>query len=118
MSIHRLFFSDRSSSIHTSEFSSVIVIVVSALMAVFWIVRGFFCGSWLWHGWLIFSRCFFFFLRCVLVVLLIYAAVDLVCLHLSEVFFFFFLCVCVSGGILPVEAGSCLQSGSHQSPDL
>lgn len=41
MSIHRLFFSDRSSSIHTSEFSSVIVIVVSALMAVFWIVRGF-----------------------------------------------------------------------------
>lgn len=61
MSIHRLFFSDRSSSIHTSEFSSVIVIVVSALMAVFWIVRGFFCGSWPWHGWLIFSRCFFFF---------------------------------------------------------
>lgn len=36
---------------------------------------------------------------------------------------FFFLCVCVrsvcvSGGILPVEAGSCLQSGSQQSPDL
>lgn len=97
MSIHRLFFSDRSSSIHTSEFSSVIVIVVSALMAVFWIVRGFFCGSWLWHGWLIFSRCFFFFfLRCVLVVLLIYAAVDLVCLHLSEVFFFL-MCMCVGG---------------------
>lgn len=35
----------------------------------------------------------------------------------------FFLCVCVRsvcvlGGILPVEVGSCLQSGSQQSPDL
>lgn len=66
-------------------------------------------------AWLVNFFQVFFFLRCVLVVLLIYAAVDLVCLHLSV---FFFLCVCVSGGILPVEAGSCLQSGSQQSPDL
>lgn len=53
------------------------------------------------------------------------------CGHCGFVFFFFFLhpsvvflrmcvswaCMCV-GGILLVEAGSCLQSGSQQSPDL
>lgn len=49
-------------------------------------------------AWLVnFFQVFFFFLRCVLVVLLIYAAVDLVCLHLSEVFFFFLMCMCVGG---------------------
>lgn len=49
-------------------------------------------------------------------------AVALVCLHPSVVFMcmcFESVCVCVCwGGILLVEVGSCLQSGSQQSPEL
>lgn len=97
-------------------------------------------GQWWWTGclpqclsiglfgstrfiWLVSfsSRCWWVFFRSLFGCVLVYvAAVALVCLHPSAVFMCMWVCwVCMCvGGILLVEAGSCLQSGSQQSPDL
>lgn len=88
----------------------------------------FYVVSWVEHGLFSYYHyrpvlCFFFGGRRVLFCglfgcLFVYADEYLVCLHSSVVFMWMcWVCMCV-GGILLVEAGSCLQSGSQQSPDL
>lgn len=101
------------SSIRRSSFRSVIVKRVFASMHA-WLSIGLFGSAW--FIWLVgFSS------RCLWVFLAVFSGVvALVCLHPSAVFmcmWMWWVCMC-AGGILLAEVGSCLQSGSQQSPDL
>lgn len=79
------------------------------------------CLALPWFIWLVSfpSRCLWFFAG-LFGYMLVCMAVALACLHPSVVFMCMWVCgVCMCvGGILLVEVGSCLQSGSQQSPDL